>query len=451
MAERIFGTDGVRGVYGQSEHMNPNAIERMSYAFAQQVRERDKNKLIVVGGDTRTSTPALLDASSTGLAKAGMEVLRVETAPTPVIAWYAKQLGASAIAITASHNPARYNGFKPFLVGGRKPGDEFLQELEGRYSELNRIAYGLVSDQAGQTHDARGLESMYLNALAKEFGADALEHQRVVIDGANGAAYALGRKVFEALGAEVDMIGDRPSRNINDGVGAADLRGLKDRLRLHEWRGYRNFLGGFAFDGDADRVMAVDHTGREVNGNHWMTEFARDGDSGVVGTLYTNSGTRQAIEATGARFVESGNGDSKVTQALLEHGLRRGGEFTGHMIDLKYLPSGDGVYMGAWLAARLASGEQRLADIYEGLKLWPESMRRIELPDGVDVQTVLASDAVLRVKQERAQKYGGRFVLRASGTEPVIRVWAEAEEPGAANEMADALAAEITQHIERAA
>lgn len=433
-AARLFGTDGFRGPYdptGMTGRVNPTTFEGLAYAYAGIITERTGTRpIFVIGGDTRTSTPPLLEAVSKGAAAAGAEVWKVGIAPTPMIAWLAHEHQINAIAVTASHNPDGDNGFKPFETGGVKPARDVLDEVEAHYwrragsdKPLPRAITSLIVARPE-------LAGAYLDEIvAKLGGPGILEDRLVVIDGANGAASALAPTIYRRLGAEVVEFACNPQGVINRDCGAAHLEGLQTFLRKHpELTADPRFLGAFANDGDADRVMGVDKSGRIINGNHWML-YLTNGQNGIVGTKYTNSALREAVEADGVTFHECDNGDSHVTAKLQELDLTRGGEFTGHMIDLEHIPSGDGLYMGGWLAAALARKQLTLSTVYDSLPLWPELLRNVHV-DGTDGAAIAGSEMVQAAIAEEVARYerAARVVLRPSGTEPLVRIWAEAKQ-----------------------
>lgn len=453
---RLFGTDGFRGPYdptGMAGRVNAKTFEGLAFAYAGIVAERTGIRpVFVVGGDTRTSTPTLLEAVSRGAAAAGAEVWKVGIAPTPMIAWLAQEHEINAIAITASHNPGRDNGFKPFEIGGGKPEREVLDEVEVRYWQRVESYKSFPQATTSLLVSRPELAGTYLDEIITKLGGPSiLQNRLVVVDGANGAASELAPTVYRRLGAEVVEFACDLQGVINRDCGAAHLEGLQAFLQRHpELTADPRFLGAFANDGDADRIMGVDKSRRIINGNHWMLYLAK-GQDGFVGTRYTNSALREAVETVGVRFYECDNGDSYVTAKLQELGLTRGGEFTGHMIDLEHIPSGDGLYMGAWLATALTSKRLTLSDVYDSLPLWPELLRNVYV-DGADSKAIAGTEIVQAAITEEVARYGGatRVILRPSGTEPLIRIWAEAERQDIVEAVVGRLT-EIVQSLARAA
>jgi phosphoglucosamine mutase len=450
MVARLFGTDGFRGPYDSTTitgRINSQTFEELAFAYASIVTESaDTRPIFVIGGDTRASTPTLVEAVSKGVTAADAEVWNVGISPTPMIAWLAQEYRINAIAITASHNPSGDNGFKPFEAGGIKPARGVLDEIEVRYRQRAGSNNPLPRAAAGLATSRPELASAYLDGIVAQLGdRSALQNRIVVVDGANGAARELAPAIYRRLGAEVVEFACSPKGVINKNCGAAHLEGLQTFLRERpELTGDARFLGAFANDGDADRVLGVDGSDRVVNGNHWMRHLAR-GQDGIVGTIYTNSALREAVRVDGTIFHECDNGDSQVTVKLKELCLTRGGEFTGHLIDLNHIPSGDGLYMGARLAVALADDHSTLSDAYDSLSLWPELLRNVRVA-GVDGHALAGSDIVqTAIFEETARCQGAaRIVLRPSGTEPLVRIWTEAKQ----REVVEAVVGRLTRTVQ---
>jgi phosphoglucosamine mutase len=445
VAARLFGTDGFRGPYdptGMIGRINPQTFEGLAFAYASIITERTGTRpVFVIGGDTRTSTPPLVEAASRGAAAAGAETWNVGIAPTPMIAWLAQKYSINAIVITASHNPSGDNGFKPFETGGTKPARDVLDEVEVHYWQRAGSNGPLPRAAASPTISRPELASVYADGIVAKLGDEsALQNKLVVVDGAHGAARELAPIIYRKLGAEVVEFACHPGGVINKHCGATHLGGLQAFLRkCPELTDDPRFLGAFANDGDADRVMGVDRSGRVVNGNHWMRYLAKEQD-GIVGTIYTNSALREVVKSDGTIFHERDNGDSHVTVKLQELNLTRGGESTGHLIDLNHIPSGDGLYMEAWLAVALAGERSTLSDVSDSLPLWPELLRNVRV-DGDDGNTLAGSERVqTAIADELARCQGAaRVILRSSGTEPLIRVWAEAKQQDMVEKIVDRL------------
>ncbi len=437
MAETLFGTDGYRGQVDNLNRtgINPNTFERLAYEFVGLTTELNgESPIVIVGGDTRKSGEVLRNAVINGAAMAGAEVWSMGIAPTPVIAKAAQEHQTYAIAVTASHNPGSDNGFKPFDVGGVKLSNDILREIERSYFSRDEM-YRLKKHRQSSIIARPDLKDEYINSTVTEIGGDqTLAGHTVVIDGANGAVFNMAPRLYEALGATVVRFEcHNNGARINLNCGAGNLEGVKDFLELNPdiWK-KTNFLGAFASDGDGDRVMGVDHLRRVIDGNYWLQRLAI-GQRGIVGTVYTNSALREAVRRAGVEFHECPNGDSHVTAEIMKltkecgPGYTRGGEFTGHLIDIDHLSSGDGLYMGAWMAVQAVSEGITLADIHDGLVLWSEKMVNIHVDNA---EERLADPLVTEAIQSINDKLGklSRIVVRPSGTEPLVRIWAESRD-----------------------
>jgi phosphoglucosamine mutase len=438
----LFGTDGARGEFrpdGELGHINGETFELLANAAATSVigANPDEKPTFIVGGDTRSSSPELIAAAADGAAAAGAEVWDIGVAPTPLIAWLAKQHKTHAFAVTASHNPDKDAGLKLFEAGGDKSGRETLDEVEDLFWGM--VSSGMRNAPGGSVIRRQYLKNNYLGAMVENLGGPGvLDGKLMVVDGANGAAFDMAPRLYRALGAEVITFACDPSQPINENCGAAKLDGLKEFLAERPAiTSDRRFLGAFAHDGDADRVMGVDQTGNIVNGNHWMHRLAF-GEVGIAGTLYTNSGLRQELKRMGVEFHETENGDTHVTKKLQELNARlceqrytRGGEASGHLINLRRLSSGDGLYMAGWLATALAREDETLQDVSSSLRLWPEAKDEVPV-GGANAKQIVQSDIVQEAIA--ALPRGVRSIVRGSGTEPIVRVFAEAEDQSAAEE-----------------
>jgi len=440
MSTALFGTDGYRGNFDNSteQGINPTTFERLSYEYAHLIKEKDNGSpVVIVGGDTRESSPVLIDAVCSGVTKAGVDAWDVGSLPTPVIAWLANKYSTYGEIVTASHNDFTCNGLKVFDKSGFKLSTEPTEELERRFFESFADNRNIGKARQATRLDMSHLYSEYLSGVYDSLGGkNYLAGKTVIIDGANGAAFEIAPMLYRALGAKViEYACSNSGRLINNGCGAAHLEGVKSFIDEHpDIVNAADFLGAFANDGDADRVMGVDRNGRTVDGNYWLRHLAI-GQIGIVGTIYTNSALRKEVSDMGVEFHECANGDQHVTEKLLQlsrnrgPGFTRGGEFTGHIIDLEHLPSGDGIYMGALMAVIMAKRGINLADIKDEMTLWPEKMMNIRLANG-NAKAVANHETVreaILIEQARLGE-AGRIIVRASGTEQLLRVWTEAED-----------------------
>ena len=420
MAREYFGTDGVRGIVGET--ITTELVERLGKAAASWCgRGR-----VFVGRDTRASGPELEEAFADGVASAGGTAVLAGVLPTPAVALLRLDL---ATVITASHNPPEYNGVKFFDREGRKLTDEAEEQIEalldapaGGGGEIDRIEVAADS---------------YIGHVLERFGTD-LTGVRLAVDCANGAYANLAPQAFEQLGAEVTAIGNDPDgTNINVGCGATDLGALGRVVRDG------GFDLGIAFDGDGDRMLAVDERGEPVDGDQILAVLALDlGVDGVAVTRMTNLGFQRVMEERGIRVVVTDVGDRYVLEALRREGMLLGGEQSGHIIWLDGQVTGDGLVAGLLLCRAL--GGRRVSDAVTVMPRFPQVVRNLPragrgpLPDGL----------ITAVESVNAGLDGaGRVLVRPSGTEPVVRVLAEAETPEAAERLCASVADLVTREL----
>lgn len=463
----LGGTDGYRGEATFEEgpgKMNPETIAGLSFALVRHQQEAGVSGPVVIARDTRPSGDYLSKAAVQGARFAGAEVIDGGILPTPTAQKHAESIDAmAAIVITASHNPAKDNGWKGML-GSRKPSKDEVQSISGRFWEQYENGLHIPADggmAAGHPNSPEIIKAygdMIVIDIERQFGEQPLSGKLFVIDSANGAAGGITPEIFRRLGAEVQAIAVGEGL-INDGYGAADLSGLKQFLRSRpDITKHPGFVGGLATDGDADRVMGagISSQGKvvEINGNHIMEALAANPNQpGIVGTLYTNSGLRQRLAEKGIAFEECGNGDVHVTNTLrakqlTDPGWQRGGEFTGHMIDTTWLGSGDGIRTAAWFAALASVSGRTFGEIYDQQPMWPEAMSKLEIPKGISLE--INESALLLKSLDLVRQLGVRPVVRTSGTEPVVRVWTEAPDEflaDSANELLCNSVRELTEEI----
>jgi phosphoglucosamine mutase len=420
VARQYFGTDGVRGVVG--DFLTAELVERLGKAAALWCgRGR-----IFIGRDTRASGPELEEAFAAGVASAGATAVLAGVLPTPAVALLGLDLAA---VISASHNPPEYNGVKFFDRDGRKLTDGAEEEIEALLDAPIR--------GGGEIDRVEVAEESYLEHVLERFGSD-LTGLRIAVDCANGAYAGLAPQAFEDLGAEVTAIGDSPNgTNINVGCGATDLGLLSDTVRA------RGLDLGIAFDGDGDRMLAVDERGEPVDGDQILAVLALDLDvDGVAVTTMTNLGFHRLMEERGTRVVVTDVGDRYVLEALRRDGLLLGGEQSGHLIWLDGHVTGDGLVAGLLLCRALR--RRTLSDAASVMPRFPQVMRNLPRAD----RGPLPDELLAAVENVNAELEGnGRVLVRPSGTEPVVRVLAEAETPQAAEELCAKVAALVTHEL----
>ena len=441
---RLFGTDGVRGV--ANADLTPELAFSIGRAGAALIaRDQPMDRAIVVGRDTRLSGPMLEGAIVAGITSTGRNVIQIGIVPTPAVAAITTRIDAAAgVMISASHNPIEDNGIKFFGADGFKLSDAIESEIE----ELIDAAFlprptGL--DIGIATH-SRGLVDRYFATLV-EAGSD-LAGFTIVVDAAFGAAHALGPKIFERLGARVVAINaDDDGSRINVACGATDLRGLQARVREEIARATGPVVG-VAFDGDADRVQFIDETGAILDGDATMLIIARDLASRdelphrvVVGTVMSNMGVESALDRAGIRLVRAAVGDRYVLAAMRDGGFRFGGEQSGHVIDLARGTTGDGPMAAVTLLSIAARTRTSLHALASDLIVYPQVLLNVPVADKTVADHPAVRAAVADAERELAHE--GRILVRASGTEPLVRVMVEARDERRTHALAAALAETI--------
>jgi phosphoglucosamine mutase len=420
VARRYFGTDGVRGVVG--EFLTPELVERLGRAAALWTGAAK----VFVGRDTRASGLELEEAFARGVISAGGDCILGGVLPTPAVALLALDLG---VVISASHNPPEYNGVKFFDSGGRKLSDRSEEQIE----ELLAAAPG--TDQGRIEHVGVATDS-YMEHIVERFGSD-LGGLRVVVDCANGAYSGLAPSAFTRCGAEVHAIGDQPDgTNINVGCGATDLSLLQQTVRDG---GYDL---GIAFDGDGDRMLAVDENGDAVDGDQIIAILALDLEVDKVAvTVMTNLGFHALMRDRGIDVVTTAVGDRYVLEALQQDGAVLGGEQSGHVIYLRDHVTGDGLAAGLLLCAALKG--RRLSEVASVMPRYPQ------VKENVRVERRELTPAIEQEVERRNSEWGdeGRILVRASGTEPLIRVLAEARDAGVAAEACASISNLVRQEL----
>ncbi len=420
MARRYFGTDGVRGVVG--EFITPELVERLGRAAALWTGAAK----VFVGRDTRESGVELEEAFARGVVSAGGDCILGGVLPTPAVALLALDLG---VVISASHNPPEYNGVKFFDDKGRKLSDQSEEQIEALLAAPPGIEQGSVEHVEVATDS-------YLQHILDRFGSD-LEGLRIVVDCANGAYSGIGPKAFERCGAEVKAIGDAPDgANINVGCGATDLSLLQ---RTVVEGGYDL---GIAFDGDGDRMLAVDENGEGIDGDQIIAILALDQKVDTVAvTVMTNLGFHELMREHGIRVVTTDVGDRYVLEALQREDALLGGEQSGHVIYLRDHVTGDGLAAGLLLCAALKG--RRLSVIAAALNRFPQAKENVRVDHRELTPAILAEVERLNRDWDGA----GRVLVRPSGTEPLIRVLAEARNADLAAEACASIAALVQREL----
>ncbi len=439
MSRSYFGTDGIRGTVGRSP-ITPDFMLRLGHAVGQVLRRSASRPTVLIGKDTRISGYMLESSLEAGFASAGVDVLLSGPLPTPGVAYLTRALRLDlGVVISASHNPFADNGVKFFSARGEKLPDEWEVEVEAALEQTPQWADSASLGRAKRLEDARGRYIEFCKSTVPH--SLSLRGMKIVVDGANGAAYHVAPDVFHELGAEVVTIGCSPDgTNINAGVGATAPAALVQAVAEHR-ADY-----GVALDGDADRLQMVDAAGRLFNGDELLYVLAADRLAqrqpvpGVVGTLMTNMAVELALRALGVTLVRAKVGDRYVLEELSSRGWQLGGESSGHLLALDRHTTGDGIVSALQVLHAVRRDGRNLAALLEGVTLFPQTLINVRLPEGSD-WNLNPSLADARVRAEQDLGAGGRVLIRASGTEPVLRVMVEAQDLALGRHCAERMAA----------
>jgi phosphoglucosamine mutase len=444
---RLFGTDGVRGLANRD--ITADSALKLAQAAAivlgKEARSRGQKPKAVIGRDPRISGEFLAAAISTGLASSGIDVFDAGVLPTPATAFLTADLDADfGVMISASHNPAPDNGIKFFSRGGHKLPDETEDQIE---AALGQTPLAPVGTEIGHVQRFADAEDRYLVHLLGTL-PNTLKGITIVVDCANGAASAVSPVAFKDAGANVIVIGNDPDgHNINLGCGSTHLSALQAAV-------VENKADlGIAHDGDADRTLAVDHTGAVVDGDQIMAilalaakergDLARDT---LVATVMSNLGLRIAMKQAGINMIETKVGDRYVLEEIREGGYTLGGEQSGHLIFSRFATTGDGILTGLQLAAQMASTGKSLKDLASAMKVYPQVLLNVS---GVNKEGVDTNTELQKIVSEAEADLGqnGRVLLRASGTESLVRVMVEAMESGTAQSWAERIARVVEREL----
>jgi phosphoglucosamine mutase len=441
MSRRYFGTDGIRGTVGMSP-ITPDFMLRLGHAVGSVLRATSARPTVIIGKDTRISGYMIESSLEAGFASAGVDVLLSGPLPTPGVAYLTRALRLDlGVVISASHNPYADNGIKFFSARGEKLPDEWESAVEAALDETPRWVDAAGLGRARRLEDARG---RYIEFCKSTVGSElSLKGLKLVVDAAHGAAYHVAPDVFHELGADVVAIGCSPDGiNINHEVGATAPAALVQRVRS-EGADY-----GIALDGDADRLLMVDAQGRLYNGDELLYVMVADRLAlgqvvpGVVGTLMTNMAVELALRRRDVPLVRAKVGDRYVLEELAERGWQLGGEGSGHLLVLDRHTTGDGIVSALQVLQSLRRRGVGLADMLRDVTLFPQTLLNVRLAEGMDwrsnARLAAAQDEVTRELGDR-----GRVLIRASGTEPVLRVMVESAIAEQSKAMAERIAATL--------
>ncbi len=439
MGRRFFGTDGMRGFVGQ-DPITPERVLKLGYAAGKVLTKSygTGRPTVMIGKDTRISGYMLEAALECGLTAAGVDVLLTGPLPTPAIAYLTRAVRISAgIVISASHNPYEDNGIKFFSSTGNKLDDTLELEIE---AAMDQPLVCVSSERMGRAKRFFDAPGRYIEFCKSSFPVDlSLHGLKLVVDCANGAAYETAPEVFHELGADVVKIHAEPNGiNINEKCGATHLDSLQHAVRIHS----ADF--GIALDGDADRLMMVDRNGRIFNGDELLYVMIKqrllNGPvPGAVGTLMSNLGLEQAIKKLGVDFARAKVGDRYVLEVLQQKGWNLGGESSGHLLALDCHTTGDGTISALQVLRAVVQHQKSLADLTSDLVMFPQEMINMPVAKGFDWQGHQGlTKATAAVEAELGNN--GRVLIRASGTEPKLRLMVEARDERTAKTQCQRLA-----------
>ena len=446
---RLFGTDGVRGVAGND--LDAVLAYDLGRAGAYVLSVGCRRPRILVGRDTRVSGPMLEAALSAGICSVGADVLSVGVMPTPAVAWLTRKYGCDAgVVISASHNPMQDNGIKFFDGNGFKLPDAVEDRIEELIRDKSHELPRVSGAEMGTIERMERAEDDYVGFL-KSLADVSISGMHVVLDCANGAAYRIAPRLFMELGAQVLSMYDTPDgTNINDGCGSTHMDHIQSIVRD------TCADMGFAFDGDADRMLAVDGTGEVIDGDRIMAICALDmkergllrGNALVV-TVMSNLGLRAAMESEGIALSVSAVGDRYVLERMLEEGYSIGGEQSGHVIFLQDNTTGDGLVSAVRLLGAVSRSGQKLSERKKIMEVYPQVLVNVELGSNDGKERFRDDEVISAAIQSIEQGYGrqGRVLVRPSGTEPLIRVMVEGADGDKIRQDAEALASLIRERL----
>lgn len=421
---KYFGTDGIRGIAGES--LTADLSFKVGKALGKLLTEKKEHPKVVIGRDTRISCDMIEHALTAGLTSTGVNVMTVGTIPTPAIAYLTKTIETdSGIMISASHNPYQDNGIKIFGPDGFKLTDEQELEIESLIDNSEQIKNASF-EKIGKVYGGNELTQKYIQHIKQSITGD-LSEIKIALDCANGATTGVAPFIFGDLEADIETIGCQPNGiNINDNVGSTKIETISEFVKKN------NVDVGFTFDGDGDRVLAVDAKGHVVDGDKIMFILAKHlkeqgelKDNMVVSTVMSNIGFYKAIEENGLQSVKTAVGDRYVVEEMRNNNYSLGGEQSGHIVLMNYATTGDGILTAVKLANIIKTSGKSLEELASEVSIYPQKLVNIKV---VDKKTAMEDSEILAEckKVEKELEGNGRILLRASGTENLIRVMVEA-------------------------
>ena len=421
---KYFGTDGIRGIAGES--LTADLSFKVGKALGKLLTEEKEHPKVVIGRDTRISCDMIEHALTAGLTSTGVNVMTVGTIPTPAIAYLTKTIETdSGIMISASHNPYQDNGIKIFGPDGFKLTDEQELEIESLIDNSEKIKNASF-EKIGKVYGGNELTQKYIQHIKQSITGD-LSDVKIALDCANGATTGVAPFIFGDLEADIETIGCQPNGvNINDNVGSTKIETISEFVKEN------NVDVGFAFDGDGDRVLAIDANGNIVDGDKIMFILANHlkeqgelKDNMVVSTVMSNIGFYKAIEENGLQSVKTAVGDRYVVEEMRKNDYSLGGEQSGHIVLMNYATTGDGILTAVKLANIIKTSGKSLEELASEVSIYPQKLVNIKV---IDKKTAMEDSEILSEceKVEKELEGNGRILLRASGTENLIRVMVEA-------------------------
>ena len=438
---KYFGTDGIRGIAGES--LTADLSFKVGKALGKLLTEKKEHPKVVIGRDTRISCDMIEQALTAGLTSTGVNVMTVGTIPTPAIAYLTKTIETdSGIMISASHNPYQDNGIKIFGPDGFKLTDEEELEIESLIDNSEQIKNASF-EKIGKVYSGNELTQKYVQHIKQSISGD-LSNIKIALDCANGATTGVAPFIFGDLEADIETIGCQPNGiNINDNVGSTKIETISEFVKEN------NVDVGFAFDGDGDRVLAVDAKGHVVDGDKIMFILAKHlkeqgelKDNMVVSTVMSNIGFYKAIEENGLQSVKTAVGDRYVVEEMRNNNYSLGGEQSGHIVLMNYATTGDGILTAVKLADIIKTSGKSLEELASEVNIYPQKLVNIKV---VDKKTAMEDSEILAEceKVEKELEGNGRILLRASGTENLIRVMVEAS----SNELTDKYCEQVAKIV----
>ena len=439
---RLFGTDGVRGI--ANKELTPELAFNLGKAGAYVLKAKNDRPVVVIGKDTRISGDMLENALAAGILAVGGNVIKAGVIPTPAVAYLARYYDADAgIVISASHNTFEYNGIKFFNGEGYKLDDLLEEKIEDIIISSVDVNSHITGDLIGRCLEAsENAEDLYMRHLLETVDFR-LEGKKIALDCANGASYRIARKVYEALGAEVTVMGDKPDGiNINDGCGSTHPEKLAELVKL------TGADIGMAFDGDADRLIVVDEKGRVLDGDRviaicarMLKEQGRLKENRVTVTVMSNIGFHKAMEESGIEVDVTGVGDRYVLESMLETGCVIGGEQSGHIIFKEHTTTGDGILSSLQFMGAVTCSGRKPSEMADEIEIFPQVLVNAGINNDYKktyMKDPEIADEIRRIEEKMAGN--GRVLIRPSGTEPLVRVMIEGDDEKQLEELAQGLA-----------